>query len=182
VALAYSNGLPLGSTAPPFSMPAIAGQTYSLEAFADARVLVVVFTCNHCPYARAVEGRLVALQADYAERGVRLCAINPNDATKYPDDSFEAMAERAAQRGFNFPYLCDESQRVARAYQAACTPDFFAFDKARELVYNGRLDDNWQDEQAVARQDLRLVLDAQLGGREIDFEPVPSMGCSIKWK
>lgn len=182
MAIAYSHGMALGSTAPPFSLPGIDGKTYDLDAFADAEVLVVVFTCNHCPYARAVEERLVQLQADYADRGVRLVAINPNDAERYPDDSFDAMVARARQRGFNFPYLRDESQAVARAYDAACTPDIFVFDRARRLRYNGRLDDNWRDAARVTRNDLRLVLDAVLGGGEIDFEPVASMGCSIKWR
>lgn len=180
--VAYSKGMEVGTPAPSFSLPGVDGKSYSLESFAEAPVLVVVFTCNHCPYAKAVEDRLVELQRDYRERGVRLVAINPNDERAYPDDSFEHMKERAAQKGFNFPYLRDESQSVARAYDAACTPDIFVFDRQRKLVYNGRLDDNWQDPGKVSRKDLRAVLDAALAGRQADFEPVPSMGCSIKWK
>jgi len=144
--------------------------------------LVVVFTCNHCPYAIASEDRLLEIQDDYREKGVRLVAINPNDADKYPDDSFDKMKKRAAQKGFSFPYLYDESQEVARAYDAACTPDIFVFDRERKLVYNGRIDDNWQNPDQVTRQDLRAVLDAAWEGRAVDFEHVPSMGCSIKWK
>jgi peroxiredoxin len=180
--VAYSKGMPVGTPAPPFSLPATDGKTYSIESFADAPVLVVVFTCNHCPYAKAVEERLVALQRDYADRGVRLVAINPNDDERYPDDSFDAMVQRASERGFNFPYLRDASQEVARAYDAACTPDIFVFDAERKLTYNGRLDDNWQDPSSVTRRDLREVLDAMLAGKPIGVEAVPSMGCSIKWR
>jgi peroxiredoxin len=180
--VAYSNGMAVGTPAPPFSLPGIDGKTYSLASFAEAETLVVVFTCNHCPYAKAVEARLVALQNDYRARGVELCAINPNDARAYPEDSLPKMVERALQRGFNFPYLRDESQEVARAYDAACTPDIFVFDRQRKLVYNGRFDDNWQDVNKVRSQDLRRALDALLAGRALDFDPVPSMGCSIKWK
>jgi hypothetical protein len=141
-----------------------------------------VFTCNHCPYAIASEDRLIALQNDYGSRGVQFVAINPNDAENYPADSFEQMKVRAAEKDFNFPYLRDESQKVARAYDAACTPDIFVFDRDRKLLYNGRIDDNWQQPDQVTRQDLREVLDAALEGRTVDFEHVPSMGCSIKWK
>ena len=180
--LAYSNGMAPGTLAPPFSLPGVDGKIYSLESFADAAVLVVVFTCNHCPYAKAVEDRLVQLQRDYQSRGVRLCAINPNDAEAYPDDDMSAMVQRARDKGFNFPYLRDESQAVARAYDAACTPDIFVFGKPRTLIYNGRVDDNWQDPNKVTQNDLRTVLDAALAGSSPDIEAVPSMGCSIKWK
>jgi peroxiredoxin len=179
---AYSNGMPVGTPAPGFDLPGVDGTRCSLDSFADAKALVVVFTCNHCPYARAVEQRLVELQRDYAPRGVRLCAINPNDESAYPDDSFANMVARAKQQGFNFPYLRDETQAVARAYDAACTPDIFVFDAARKLTYNGRLDDNWQDAAKVTRRDLRAALDATLAGKPVDFTPVASMGCSIKWK
>jgi peroxiredoxin len=180
--VAYSKGMPVGMPAPAFDLPGVDGKRHSLDSFRDAKALVVVFTCNHCPYAKAVEERLVALQRDYAPRGVRLCAINPNDDAKYPDDAFEPMVARARERGFNFPYLRDETQSVARAYDAACTPDIFVFDAARALRYNGRFDDNWQDPAKVTRQDLRLALDRVLAGEPIAFDPVPSMGCSIKWK
>jgi peroxiredoxin len=182
MALMYSKGMLLGTPAPPFTLPGVHGKMHSLDSFADAKVLVVVFTCNHCPYAQASEDRLIQLQKEYEHRGVRFVAINPNDDEKYPDDSFEKMKERAASKGFNFPYLRDETQAIARAYDAACTPDIFVFDKDRKLIYNGRIDDNWQHPDQVTRHDLREVLDAALEGREVDFEHVPSMGCSIKWK
>ena len=182
MALAHSQGMPVGTPAPDFSLPATDGQTYSLASFADARVLVVVFTCNHCPYARAVEERLVAFQGELAQQGVRLVAISSNDAKSYPADSFEAMGERARDKGFNFPYLYDESQAVARAYDAACTPDFFVFGPERRLVYNGRFDDNWQDASRVTRRDLASAVECALRGDPVGFEVVPSMGCSIKWR
>jgi peroxiredoxin len=178
----HSKGMPVGNPAPSFSLPGVDGTAWSLDSFADAQLLVVVFTCNHCPYAIASEDRLLELQSAYEGRGVQLVAISSNDTQKYPDDSFDEMKARAADKGFNFPYLYDESQDVARAYDAACTPDVFVFDRERKLVYNGRIDDNWQEPDQVTRQDLRSVLDAALEGRTVDFEHVPSMGCSIKWK
>lgn len=182
MALMQSNGMPLGTEAPGFSLPNVDGQTLSLDSFSDAEVLVLVFTCNHCPYAIASEDRLIDIQRDYGPKGVQVVAINPNDATKYPDDSFDAMKVRARDKQFNFPYLRDETQEVARAYDAACTPDPFVFGRDRTLVYNGRIDDNWQEPDKVTRNDLRQVLDAALEGRSVDFDHVASMGCSIKWK
>ncbi|MCZ6805819.1 MAG: thioredoxin family protein [Deltaproteobacteria bacterium] len=178
----HSNGMQLGTRAPSFSLPNVDGETRSLDSFSDAELLAVVFTCNHCPYAIASEDRLIEIQNDYGARGLQIVAINPNDAEKYPDDSFEQMKVRAADKGFNFPYLRDEGQEVARAYDAACTPDIFVFDRDRQLIYNGRIDDNWQQPDQVTRHDLRAVLDAALEQGTVDFDHVPSMGCSIKWK
>jgi len=174
--------LQIGQKAPDFELPATDGRRYRLTDFDNAEVLVVFFTCNHCPYAIASEDRLLEIQADYCGKGVRLVAISSNDAEKYPADSFDAMKKRAAEKGFSFPYLYDESQDVARAYDAVCTPDIFVFDRDRKLIYNGRIDDNWQNPSEVTRRDLRAVLDAALEGHDVDFEHVPSMGCSIKWK
>jgi len=182
MALMHSKGMPLGTPAPAFSLPGVDGKTWSLDSFSDAKLLVVVFTCNHCPYAIASEDRLLEIQADYCGKGVRLVAISSNDAEKYPADSFDEMKKRAAEKRFTFPYLYDESQDVARAYDAVCTPDIFVFDRDRKLIYNGRIDDNWQNPSEVTRRDLRAVLDAALEGHDVDFEYVPSMGCSIKWK
>lgn len=182
MALLQSNGMAVGTVAPPFSLPATDGKTYGLADFADAAVLVVIFTCNHCPYAIANEDRLVGLQRAYEGRA-QLVAINPNDARSHPGDSFERMVERARDKGFNFPYLRDESQSVARAYDAACTPDVFVFDADRKLVYNGRIDDNWRDEKAVTQRDLEQVIDRTLAGEPHGLpELFPAMGCSIKWK
>ena len=182
MALMHSKGMAVGTPAPSFSLPGVDGQTWSLDSFSDAELLLVVFTCNHCPYAIASEDRLIELQKDYAGQGLRMVAISPNDADKYPADSFDEMKTRAADKAFPFPYLYDRSQEVARSYDAVCTPDLFLFDRDRKLVYNGRIDDNWQDAAQVTRPDLRAVLDAALNGGTVDFEHVPSMGCSIKWK
>lgn len=178
----YSHGMPVGTHAPAFSLPATDGRTYSLDSFRDSKVLVVIFTCNHCPYAIAVEDRLVTLANSYLGKRVSFVAINANDALSYPDDSFDNMVQRASDKRFPFPYLHDESQSIARAYDAACTPDIFVFNAARELQYNGRFDDNWKEPENVTRQDLREVIECVLHDRPIPFAPVHSMGCSIKWK
>ena len=178
-----SQGLALGTSAPSFAgLEGVDGKRWGLGDFADAEALVIVFTWNHCPVAKAYEDRLVAIDRDYRPKGVRLVAINPNDPEQYPGDSLEAMKERAAAKGFGFPYLQDITQEVAEAYHAACTPDPFVFDEERKLVYNGQIDDNWKDPGAVTRRDMRRVLDAVLAGEPIDFEVKPAMGCSIKWK
>jgi peroxiredoxin len=174
--------MPDGTPAPAFSLPGVDGNTYTLDTFADAELLVVIFTCNHCPYAQALEPRFFALAREYAAKGVRFVAINPNDAAAYPDDGFEAMKQRAARLDFPFPYLHDESQEVAAAYDAACTPDIFVFDRARKLRYNGRCDDNWKEPAKVTRQDLRRTLDLLLAKQPLDFDVAPALGCSIKWK
>jgi peroxiredoxin len=182
MALMHSKGLEPGTPAPDFQLPGVDGATHGLSDYDGAKVLVVIFTCNHCPYAKASEGRFVDVQRAYPDGSVQLVAINPNDAERYPDDSFEAMQARARDAGFNFPYLYDATQEVARAYDAACTPDIFVFGPDRTLVANTRLDDNWKEPGAVQRRDLREIIDATLAGRPLPFEPVPSMGCSIKWK
>ncbi|MBL0174739.1 MAG: thioredoxin family protein [Ignavibacteria bacterium] len=181
MALAYSQGMPPDTKAPDFSLPGTDGNMWSLASFRDAELLVVVFTCNHCPYAIASEDRLIALHTRFAPRA-RFVLINPNDETAYPDDSFDAMVGRARDKDFPFPYVRDASQAIARAYDAACTPDIFVFDQSRALRYNGRIDDNWQHPEAVTRRDLETVLEDLLAGRDISIAPVPSMGCSIKWK
>jgi len=182
MALTYSKGMAKGTKAPDFNLPGTDGRNYTLESFREAKALIVLFTCNHCPYARACEDRFIALQNDYATKGVRIVAINSNDAATYPDDSFANMKIRTKEKSYPFPYLCDETQKVARAYDAACTPDIFLFDAARKLVYNGRLDDNWQEPTKVTKQELREAIDCTLAGKAVPFEPKPSMGCNIKWK
>lgn len=178
----YSHGMPVGTQAPAFNLPATDGKTYSIDSFNTSKVLVVIFTCNHCPYAIAVEDRLVALAEAYRDKSVSFVAINSNDAATYPDDSFENMIARARDKAFPFPYLHDESQAVARAYDAACTPDIFVFNATRALRYNGRFDDNWKEPKNVTRHDLRDVIECVLHEQPLPFEPVHSMGCSIKWK
>ncbi len=182
MALTYSTPLVLGTPAPDFQLPGTDGHTYSLASFTSAPALVVVFTCNHCPYARALEDRLIATARAYADRGVRFVAISANDANAYPEDSFAKMRERAEAKGYPFPYLYDESQQVAKAYDAVCTPDLYIFDAQQKLAYHGRFDDNWKDPNQVTRRDLELALDQALAGKPVDFDQLPSMGCNIKWR
>jgi peroxiredoxin len=173
---------PLGSPAPAFELPATDGKRYGLDDFADADVLVMMFICNHCPYVKAVLDRLIALGHHYGADRVAFVAVSSNDAEAYPADGFEEMTRLAEEKRFPFPYLYDESQAVARAYGAVCTPDFFVYDKARALAYRGRLDDNWKDPSAVTREELRAAIEALLRGENPVEEQVPSMGCSMKWK
>ncbi|MBI5647435.1 MAG: thioredoxin family protein [Ignavibacteriae bacterium] len=181
MALMHSKGMPVGTPAPDFRLIGVDRNEYTLDSFARAETLVVVFTCNHCPYAMASEDRLIDLQKKYSPRA-RFVLINPNDVENYPEDSFDAMIERARAKDFPFPYLYDETQETARAYDAVCTPDIFVFDTKRRLQYNGRIDDNWKDPAAATRHDLDTVISDVLAGRSISIDPVPSMGCSIKWK
>lgn len=179
--LKMSETLHAGDPAPDFSLPGVDGQTYSLQDFAAKPVLVVIFSCNHCPYVQAYEDRLLAVQRDYADRGVQLVAVNSNDDANYPEDGFEQMVARAHARAYNFPYLRDASQEVARAYGATHTPQLFVFDRSRRLRYTGKIDDNWQRPQAVARRYLREALDAVLQEREPAEPMTHAIGCTIKW-
>ena len=183
----YSEMTALGSAAPAFDLPIANphvddrdGATRSLADYAGAEALVVVFMCNHCPYVHAVEDRLIALARDYASQGVQVVGICSNDAERYPQDDFDAMAERAKEKGYPFPYLRDDSQEVARAYGAVCTPDFFVYDADRTLIYRGRLD-NGRPGRDATQHDLRRGLNELLETGEITAEQVPSMGCNIKW-
>ncbi len=172
--------LKLEARAPDFSLPGVDGKTYSLASF-SSKILVVVFTCNHCPYVVAWEDRLIAIQREYGPRGVGLVGINANETKNYPEDSFDKMVIRAREKGFNFPYLRDEDQSTARAYDAACTPEIFVFDAERKLRYHGRVDDNYQDPKGVTSHDLRNALDDLLAKREVRTPLTHAMGCSIKW-
>ena len=165
-----------------FALPGVDGKTYSLASFKDATALVVVFSCNHCPYVKAYEGRMIELQRDYAARGARLVAINSNDAANYPDDSFDEMKRRAKEQGFNFPYLADESQQAAKAYGATHTPQLFVFGPDRRLAYTGKIDDNWQEPSKVERRYLREALDELLAGKPVREPETHAIGCTIKWK
>jgi len=179
--LLKSTLLPMGTGAPNFNLPSTDDKTYSLSDFNDKKALVIVFMCNHCPYVQAIIDRLVFLQADYAERGVQVIGINPNDSNGYPEDSFVAMKELVSEKEINFIYLRDKSQEVAKLYQAQCTPDIFVFDQNKKLAYHGRLDDNWQSESDVTTTDLRDALGLLLAGEKVDEDQAPCMGCSIKW-
>jgi peroxiredoxin len=171
-----------GDNAMPFTLPGVDGGDHALEGYDDRRALAVIFSCNHCPYAQAWEDRMVQIQADYADRGVQLIAINANDAKKYPTDSFEAMKRRADQKQFNFPYLYDESQEVAHAYGAERTPEVFLFDAGRILRYHGAIDDNYDNPGAVRNSYLRDALEAVLAGEEPAVNSTQPVGCTIKWK
>ena len=175
------EGLPIGSAAPDFSLPAVDGKTYSLASFKDKPILVVAFWCNHCPYVQAWEDRTIAVQKDFAAKGVQFVMINANDEASYPEDDFAHMGERSKRKGYNFPYLHDESQKSAEAYGAVCTPDFFVFDAGRKLRYRGKLDDS-KDPKSVRKQVMREVLDALVAHKDPPTGFVPPMGCSIKWK
>jgi peroxiredoxin len=172
----------LGAPCPDFRLPGVDGRTYARDDFAASPVLVVMFICNHCPYVKAVEDRLIRLRQEYGPRGVQLVGVCANDAENYPDDAFPELARRWRERGYGFPYLHDEPQTVARAFGAVCTPDIFVFDRDRRLAYRGRIDDSWKDESKVTRRELAAALDALLGGERPSREQRPSMGCSIKWK
>jgi len=174
--------LAIGTKAPDFDLPGTDGRSYSLGTFTDKAATVVIFSCNHCPYVVANEDRMIQLQAEYADKGVQLVAINPNDEVKYPADSFEAMKTSAAEKGFNFPYLRDESQEVARAYGASVTPEVFLVDGTGVVVYHGRIDDNVMEPANVLRHDLREALDELLGGHGISVADTEPVGCTIKWK
>ena len=171
----------VGEAAPAFELPAVDGTTVSLDDYAAKAAVVVVFTCNHCPTAMQYEGRLIELQADHAAKGVQLIAINPNETDGHPTDSFEHMVGRAKEKGFNFPYLRDESQDVARAYGAVRTPHVFLLDGQRRVVYTGRIDDNPDDAAAVGRHDLREALDEVLAGTPVTVPTTRPIGCSVKW-
>ncbi len=173
--------LELGAEAPPFSLPGVDGRVHSLDDYADAPALAVIWSCNHCPYVQAWEGRMGEIQRDYESRGVHLVAINSNDADRYPEDSFEEMKSRASREGFAFDYLHDEDQAVARAYGPSRTPEVFLFDGGRRLVYHGAIDDS-RDERAVGETYLREALDAVLEQREPPTARTEPVGCSVKWR
>ena len=172
--------LDLGAKAPDFDLPGVDGKAYSLGSFKDKPVLVVIFSCNHCPYVKAYEERMVSIQKDYAGKGVQLVAINSNDEKAYPEDGFPEMVKRAKERGFNFPYVRDESQKVVEAYGGVCTPHVFAFDASRNLRYRGRIDDS-KDASKVTSHDLRNALDELANGKSVRVPDTRPFGCSIKW-
>jgi len=178
-----SQMLPLGTPAPAFSLPDADGNRHSLQDAAGSKAVLVMFICNHCPFVRHVAQELARLASDYRERGVSIFAINSNDVEAYPADGPEKMKEESAHRGYRFPYLLDADQSVAKAYRAACTPDFYLFDADRLLVYRGQLDDSRPGNGVpVDGRDLRRAIDAVLGGGIVDKHQVPSIGCNIKWR
>lgn len=178
-----STMLPLGTSAPDFSLMNVDGQVVSLSDFKGAPALLVVFMCNHCPYVIHIADHLAQLAQEYASRGVAVVGINSNDVANYPADSPEQMVAEAENRGYVFPYLYDETQQVAQSYHAACTPDFFLFDANQKLVYRGQFDSSRPDSGIpVTGEDLRAALDAVLEGKAPPEQQTPSLGCNIKWK
>ncbi len=178
-----STMMPLGTQAPDFSLPDTTGNTVSLADFKGANALLVMFICNHCPFVKHVRDQLAALGADYQEKGVGVVAIMSNDVTTHPDDSPDKMAEEVRLAGYTFPYLYDATQATAKAYRAACTPDFFLFDRDLKLAYRGQLDDARPgNDKPVTGADLRAALDAVLAGTPVPEPQKPSIGCNIKWK
>lgn len=173
----------LGTPAPHFSLVNVDGQEVSLTDFSDAKALLVVFMCNHCPFVIHVAAQIQQLALDYLPLGLAMVGINSNDTSSHPEDSPEQMIHEAEMRGYPFPYLFDEDQAVAKAYGAACTPDFFLFDKIHQLVYRGQLDSSRpKNNIPVTGKDLRAAIDAVLAGSAAPQPQVPSIGCNIKWK
>jgi len=183
MAAVNSTMLELGTRAPDFTLPSATGSHVSLADFAGAPALLVMFICNHCPFVKHVQAKLVELAREFRKRGVAIAAINANDWTAYPDDSPERMAQEAREHGYDFPYLYDETQATARAYRAACTPDFFLFNAERRLVYRGQMDDSRPGNNVpVTGKDLSRAVDALLSGQPVDPNQRPSIGCNIKWR
>lgn len=178
-----STMLSLGTAAPDFSLVNVDGKTVSLKDFEGAPALLVIFMCNHCPYVIHVADHLAQLAGEYMQKGVAVVGISANDVSNYPADSPEQMVREAEDRGYPFPYLYDETQEVAHAYRAACTPDFFLFDAEQKLAYRGQLDASRPDSGIpVSGTDLRAALDAVLAGGKPTEDQKPSLGCNIKWK
>ncbi|MEH2350485.1 MAG: thioredoxin family protein [Nostoc sp.] len=184
MALTASTMLPLGTKAPDFDLPeVVSGKATSLSTFAEKKALVVMFICRHCPFVKHIQQELVQLGKDYFTSDLAIVAISANDAKNYPDDAPESLQAFATEQGFNFTLCYDESQETAKAYTAACTPDFFVFDEQRQLVYRGQLDDSRPSNgKPVTGADLRAAIEAVLAGQPVTSEQKPSVGCNIKWK
>ena len=176
--------LPLGTAAPEFSLQdVVSGRVYSLDSFTGKPALLVMFLCRHCPYVQHIEHEIAKIGQDYVDTGLGIVGISSNDPAHYPDDAPERLKEMAQRLGFRFPFCFDETQEVAKAYKAACTPDFYLFDAERRLIYRGQLDDSRPgSNKPVTGRDLRAAIDAVLAGKPVDLTQKPSIGCSIKWK
>jgi peroxiredoxin len=177
------NTLAIGSSMPGFkNLEGVDGNQYSSDDFRDNPYLLVIFSCNHCPYVQAYEDRMISLATQYKSRGLAVVAVNSNEDQNYPEDSFEEMVKRAKEKDFPYPYVRDEDQSVAKAYKATHTPEFFLFDADRKLRYHGRLDDNWREPDKVTQQYIRDAIDALIEGKEVAEPEVHSIGCTIKWR
>lgn len=180
--LLESLKISMGEPAKAFALKGVDEKIYTLENFKEAKVLVLIFMCNHCPYVKAVWQRLIDLQVRFESNGIQFVGINANAAnSNYEEDSFENMQKEFAERKMNFPYLIDADQKVSREYEAQCTPDIFVYDEQRKLAYHGRIDDSWKDESKVTKQELAEAIEVILRGEKVSELQHPSMGCSIKW-
>lgn len=183
MALTHSSTLPLGTPAPDFALPNTDGTIVRLADFKGAPALLVMFICNHCPYVQHVRYCIADVAREYQKKGVKVVAISANDVEKYPADAPPLMIEEIKRAGYSFPYLYDETQEVAKAYRAACTPEFYVFDKAQKLFYHGRLDGSSPGNNVpTTGEELKAALDAALAGKPAPETQKPSMGCNIKWK
>jgi peroxiredoxin len=182
MSLTPSAMLPLGTVAPGFSLPGIDGKTVSLDDFDGAKAYLIAFICVHCPYVKHIEDEFAALAVEYQKKGVVVVAINSNDPDYDPDDDLVGMKKQAAEHNFSFSYLVDETQEVARAYQAACTPDLYVFGEDKRLVYRGRFDETRPGSGQPSGTDLRAALEAILDGKPVLTDQNPSIGCNVKWK
>ena len=182
MALLESVKIPLGTKIPSFELKDALGKAYHVDILFGERGLLIVFTCNHCPYALAVWPRVVRLAQYGKGMKVNTVAINPNINPDFPDDAPDKMILKIKELGIEFPYLVDETQKIAESFRAQCTPDIYLFNKDRALVYHGRIDDNWKEEDKVTREELKEAMNNMAAGRPIDLKQMPSMGCSIKWK
>ncbi len=177
-----SLDVPLGTTMPKFTLKDPDGVVQISDYLVGKKGLLVIFTCNHCPYAKAVWPRTIRLGEYAIQRGINVAAINPNIHPDYPDDAPEVMRKKIKEWNIPFPYLIDQTQNIARAFHAQCTPDIYLYNSSQKLVYHGRIDDNWQDESKVTKEELKLAITNLAGGKPIDSRQFPSMGCSVKWR
>lgn len=182
MALTYTPQAEIGSTLPEFSLPSVEGKNFGPSDFEDSIGKVFLFICNHCPYVKAIEDRILSLAHELSEKNIQFVAICSNDANEYPEDSLENLKKRWIEKNYGFPYLHDESQSVAKDFGAVCTPDIFVYDQNNQLYYRGRFDDSWKDANQVKNHELKSALLGLLEGAPPPTEQIPSMGCSIKWK
>jgi len=177
-----TNKLKIGSPLPDFNLKGTDEKFYSPETYKNKKILVIIFSCNHCPYVRAYEDRMIEIQKEFGNRGVQIIAVNSNEESGYPEDSFENMKIRSAEKKFNFPYVRDEDQKIAEEFDASHTPEIFVFDQERKLAYHGKIDDNWQEPGKVKSRYLKDAITQLLNGEEVSVPETFSIGCTIKWK
>ena len=182
MALTYTPFPELGNDCPDFNLPGVDDKTYSLTSFPEGSPLVIMFICNHCPYVKAIEDRLIQLGFDLKKQNVPVVAICSNDESAHPEDSFDNLKKRSEEKNYPFVYLHDKDQNAARAFGAVCTPDYFVYDKNHKLAYRGRLDDSWKDESKITKRELYEAVQLLLKNEKVSDNQKASMGCSIKWK